>query len=439
MKKINEEIITQILEYAVQHPETPYHQIATTFDLSEITVKRYCAGLKRSKKWRAGRTSGSADPQRFWAKVAKGQPNECWLWSGCRNGDGYGFLHWNSHNTGAHRLAFSLSKGEIPEGFEVDHACRNRACCNPEHLTAVSHSLNMEKAGFISRTASPIDTPPPQQIDTPLVIDPASSETLTCDHDQSLPFLKDSNISVSALDPLDTAPATAAVSIKQDQPSAMPPEKKRRTSSRPPKADPFAPICVMQEPPEIDIPQHPLRTEAASGSKADLQIADWADAEFGPYWWSQTDEQLRAQTVFQQTESMRENGEFLHWYFVTPTDPSHKRTGMSARTGPEACVKVERSFGKGWAASWEYVKPDPHRGPFFDYQIVLIDGDRAMTVARTVTDAIAMVESVWAPGVVLECSRMSRPTPEHLKAWSLHWREFLTEQRKKLEERRRAA
>ena len=136
---------------------------------------------------------------------------------------------------------------------------------------------------------------------------------------------------------------------------------------------------------------------------------------------------------------MREGGEFLHWYFVIPTDPTNTRTGMSARSGPEACVKVERNFGKGWAASWEYVQPDPHRGPYYEHHIVLADGGIAMTVARTATDAVAMVEEVWGPGVVLECERLGRPDLNHLQGWSLNWRQYLQHERSELEQRRRAA
>ena len=65
----------------------------------------------------------------------------CHNWTGATVG-GYGqiFLGNDSipHKTGAHRLAYALAKGPIPDGLVIDHLCRNRRCCNAEHLEAVT-------------------------------------------------------------------------------------------------------------------------------------------------------------------------------------------------------------------------------------------------------------------------------------------------------------
>ncbi len=62
----------------------------------------------------------------------------CWIWKGKISPSGYGVL-----SPLAHRLIFSLLKGEIEDGLVLDHLCRNRSCCNPDHLEAVTSAVNV--------------------------------------------------------------------------------------------------------------------------------------------------------------------------------------------------------------------------------------------------------------------------------------------------------
>jgi hypothetical protein len=88
---------------------------------------------------------------RFIARVRLG--DGCWLWQGGRCAGGYGVLRGDGGRVFlAHRFSYLMFVGEIPAGLEVDHLCGVKACVRPEHLEAVSHSVNMQRH-FASRAA----------------------------------------------------------------------------------------------------------------------------------------------------------------------------------------------------------------------------------------------------------------------------------------------
>lgn len=68
----------------------------------------------------------------------------CWLWTGCRDANGYGVVR-GTKKTYAHRFFFEASNGPIADGLELDHLCGNRACCNPNHLEPVPHAINVRR------------------------------------------------------------------------------------------------------------------------------------------------------------------------------------------------------------------------------------------------------------------------------------------------------
>ncbi len=83
---------------------------------------------------------------RFQSKVALGKPDECWIWQGGKRPNGYGRIRLGGKETpflSAHRVAYELANGPIPEGLSVCHSCdaryppgdtSYRACVNPAHL-----------------------------------------------------------------------------------------------------------------------------------------------------------------------------------------------------------------------------------------------------------------------------------------------------------------
>lgn len=68
----------------------------------------------------------------FWAKVRRG--DGCWLWVGARINDGYGLLKRSGKTVLAHRYAYELTHGPVPDGRVVMHTCDTPACVRPEHL-----------------------------------------------------------------------------------------------------------------------------------------------------------------------------------------------------------------------------------------------------------------------------------------------------------------
>ncbi len=90
----------------------------------------------------------------FWSHVKYGSPSDCWLWQGTwidSHGHKYGVWNHLGFQLYAHRIAYTLTIGPIPDGLTIDHVkargCTNKLCCNPAHLEAVSHAVNMQRRG----------------------------------------------------------------------------------------------------------------------------------------------------------------------------------------------------------------------------------------------------------------------------------------------------
>lgn len=86
--------------------------------------------------------------EEFWSNVVlmpSTTRDDCWIWAGGVDGHGYGEFRVakGRRSAMAHRVAWTIERGEIPESVVLDHTCRTRLCVNPRHLEPVTNKENI--------------------------------------------------------------------------------------------------------------------------------------------------------------------------------------------------------------------------------------------------------------------------------------------------------
>ena len=84
-------------------------------------------------------------PANMTSKITEDE-HGCWIWKGARAKNGYGSVGYKGKVWSAHRLAYTLLIGPVPDGLVLDHAvCGVKACCRPDHLEPVTNQENIRR------------------------------------------------------------------------------------------------------------------------------------------------------------------------------------------------------------------------------------------------------------------------------------------------------
>lgn len=122
-------------------------------------IRAILDGLNGKRKLYALRGADPNSPEHLVRRLANGidEPREdgCWNWTRTTNGSGYGMLTVAGRMVYAHRLAYELSHGAVPDGLHVLHSCDNPRCINPDHLSAGTRSQNMKECSERGRARIP--------------------------------------------------------------------------------------------------------------------------------------------------------------------------------------------------------------------------------------------------------------------------------------------
>jgi hypothetical protein len=97
----------------------------------------------------------------------RGFSSPCWMWQRHIMATGYGQISIGKRRILSHRFSYEAFVGPIPNGLQVDHLCRVRACCNPSHLEPVTQRENLLRGqGIAARCARVTECPQGHRYDT---------------------------------------------------------------------------------------------------------------------------------------------------------------------------------------------------------------------------------------------------------------------------------
>ena len=112
--------------------------------------------LQEAIRWSQEERERALLEDRFWEKVDRRGPDECWEWTAARMDNGYGVVGRGGRSGMllAHRASWMIHHGPIPEGMLVCHRCDVQPCVNPDHLflgTQTDNLLDASRKGRMPR------------------------------------------------------------------------------------------------------------------------------------------------------------------------------------------------------------------------------------------------------------------------------------------------
>jgi formylmethanofuran dehydrogenase subunit E len=91
--------------------------------------------------------------QRLYQRSTVDVETGCWNWTGTLSAGKYGSIYYEGRMQKAHRVMWRVRRGEILEGMDLDHLCRNTRCVNPAHLEPVTRSENLRRSPLMGRNS----------------------------------------------------------------------------------------------------------------------------------------------------------------------------------------------------------------------------------------------------------------------------------------------
>lgn len=80
----------------------------------------------------------------------RGYLTRCWISNRAMHDNGYTKIGYMGATWLTHRFAYTVFVGEIPDGLQLDHLCKVRVCCNPDHLEPVTCRENLLRGDTIT-------------------------------------------------------------------------------------------------------------------------------------------------------------------------------------------------------------------------------------------------------------------------------------------------